>query len=77
MTQSIEEAARDVVRKHYPEMRDDYKGRRLQVAVECIKLGREQAAGLADDYRTKWDMRGDFKQSDASRGIAQAIRALP
>jgi len=42
--------------------------------ITAEKRGREQAAVIADEYRIQWDKRGDFKQSDACRGLAAAIR---
>jgi hypothetical protein len=51
---------------------DNYDLVRSFAAAE--QRGREHAAVIADEYRIKWDQRGDFKQSDACRGLAAAIR---
>ena len=63
----IDKLAREIVKAQYPEMRDDYNGRRLTIArlaiLEGMKLQRERDAEFAENHQWGGIM------------IAQAIRS--
>lgn len=40
--------AREIVRKHYPEMPNDYSGRRVSIVLDAIQATEARAQGLVE-----------------------------
>lgn len=60
--------AKSIVKEFYPEMRSDYEGRRVKIALAAITAVTERAAALADN----WNAGRLDRVTEAS--VAEALR---